>query len=38
MRITRDILLKIARDTAAQRVKVSRRLVCIYLTGSCLTR
>lgn len=37
MRITREILLKIARDTAAQRVKVSRRLVCIYLTGSSLT-
>jgi hypothetical protein len=37
MRITREILLKIARDTAAQRVKISRRLVCIYLTGSCLT-
>ncbi len=37
MRITREILLKIARETAAQRVKVSRRLVCIYLVGSCLT-
>jgi len=37
MRITRDILLKIARDTATQRAKVSRRLVCIYLVGSCLT-
>ncbi len=36
MRITREILLKIARDTAAQRAKVSRRLVCIYLVGSCL--
>jgi hypothetical protein len=36
MRITRDTLLKIARDTAAQRVKVTRRVLCIYLTGSCL--
>ena len=38
MRITRDTLLKIARDTAAQRVRISRRLVCIYLTGSLLQR
>jgi hypothetical protein len=37
MRITREILLKLARDTAAQRARVSRRLVCIYLVGSCLT-
>jgi hypothetical protein len=36
MRITRDTMLKIARDTAAQRVKVTRRVLCIYLTGSCL--
>lgn len=36
MRITRDTLLKIARDTAAQRVRISRRVHCIYLTGSCL--
>jgi hypothetical protein len=36
MRITRETLLKIARDTAAQRVRVSRRIQCIYLTGSCL--
>ncbi len=36
MRITRDTLLKLAQTTAAQRVKVSRRLVCIYLTGSVL--
>lgn len=36
MRLTREALIKIARDTAAQRVKVSRRLVCIYLTGSVL--
>jgi len=37
MRNTRDTLLKLAQPTAAQRVKVSRRLVCIYLTGSVLT-
>lgn len=36
MRLTREALIKIARDTAAQRVKISRRLVCIYLTGSVL--
>ncbi|HEY9074954.1 MAG TPA: hypothetical protein VIO61_00320 [Anaerolineaceae bacterium] len=36
MRITRDILLKIARDTAAQRVRVNRRIICIYLVGSLL--
>jgi hypothetical protein len=36
MRITRETLLKLAQTTAAQRVKVSRRLVCIYLTGSVL--
>ena len=36
MRITRDTLLKIARDTAAERVRVSRRVICIYLTGSCV--
>lgn len=34
MRITRDILLKIARDTAAERVRISRRILCIILTGS----
>ena len=37
MRITRETLLKIARDTAAQRVHTSRRIICIYLTGSLLT-
>jgi len=37
MRITRETLLKIARDTAAERVRISRRLVCIYLTGSLLS-
>lgn len=36
MRITRETLLKIARDTAAQRVRASRRLVSAYLTGSLL--
>jgi hypothetical protein len=36
MRLTRESLIKIARDAAAQRVKISRRLVCIYLTGSVL--
>ncbi len=29
-------LIKIARDTATQRAKVSRRIICIYLTGSVL--
>jgi hypothetical protein len=37
MRITRDTLLKLAQTTAAQRVKISRRLLCIYLTGSVLS-
>jgi hypothetical protein len=37
MRLTRETLLKIARDTAAQRARVSRRIICIYLTGSVLT-
>ena len=37
MRITRDTLLKIARDTAAQRVRTHRRLICVYLTGSLLS-
>jgi hypothetical protein len=36
MRLTRETLIKIARDTAAQRAKVSRRIICIYLTGSAL--
>ncbi|NUM48413.1 MAG: hypothetical protein HUU38_27205 [Anaerolineales bacterium] len=34
MRITRQTLLKIAEDTAAQRVKTHRDLLAIYLTGS----
>lgn len=36
MRLTRETLIKIARDTAQQRVRVSRRIVSIYLTGSVL--
>ena len=36
MRITRETLLKIARDTSAERVRVNRRIVCVYLTGSVL--
>ncbi len=36
MRLTRDTLVKLARDTANQRARVSRRIVCIYLTGSVL--
>lgn len=37
MRITRDSLLKLARDTAAQRARRSRDILCIYLTGSLLS-
>lgn len=37
MRITRDTLLKTARDTAAQRARLSRDILCIYLTGSLIT-
>lgn len=37
MRLTRETLIKIARDTALQRAKVSRRIICIYLTGSVLS-
>jgi hypothetical protein len=37
MRITRESLLKIAQDTAAQRVRVNRRLICIYLSGSLVS-
>ena len=36
MRLTRETLIKIARDAANQRARVSRRIVCIYLTGSVL--
>jgi len=34
MRITRETLFKIARDTAIQRSRADRRITCIYLTGS----
>ncbi|GAP12874.1 hypothetical protein LARV_00614 [Longilinea arvoryzae] len=37
MRITRETLLKTARDTAAQRARASRDILCIYLTGSLTT-
>ncbi|TLN01150.1 hypothetical protein FDZ74_16000, partial [bacterium] len=37
MRITRETLLKIARDTAAQRARTARDILCIYLTGSLTT-
>jgi hypothetical protein len=36
MRLTRETLIRVARETANQRVRVSRRIVCIYLTGSVL--
>lgn len=36
MRITRDLLLKAARDAAAEEVRRDRQVVCIYLTGSLL--
>ena len=36
MRLSRESLIKAARDYAAQRAKVSRRIICIYLTGSVL--
>ncbi|MDR3573217.1 MAG: hypothetical protein P4L50_05125 [Anaerolineaceae bacterium] len=36
MRITRDTLIKAARDNARQHSQADRRLVCIYLTGSLL--
>ena len=37
MRLTRETLIKIARDTAEQRVQISRRIICIYLVGSVLS-
>jgi len=37
MRLTREILIKIARETANQKASVSRRILCIYLTGSVLS-
>jgi hypothetical protein len=36
MRITRDLLHKLARDTAEKYVRRNRSLICIYLTGSLL--
>ncbi len=36
MRITRDLLLKLARDNAEKIVRRNRGLICIYLTGSLL--
>jgi len=36
MRITCDLLFKTARDTAAERARRDRDIVCIYLTGSLL--
>lgn len=36
MRITREALLKIAREAAAQRVRANRDIICVYLTGSLL--
>jgi hypothetical protein len=36
MRITREILLKIIRDTVAQRTRSDRSLLAVYLTGTVL--
>lgn len=36
MRLTREAMIKIARETAAQRARISRRVICAYLTGSVL--
>lgn len=36
MRITRDTLLKIARESVQARVQRNRGIVCVYLTGSLL--
>lgn len=36
MRITRESLMKLAREHAAQRARQDRNLICIYLTGSLL--
>jgi hypothetical protein len=36
MRITRESLLKLARETAQQRAYMTRSLICVYLTGSLL--
>jgi hypothetical protein len=37
MRITKDSLLRLARDMAAIRINEDHSIVCIYLTGSMLT-
>ncbi|MDZ4158456.1 MAG: hypothetical protein U1B80_01585, partial [Anaerolineaceae bacterium] len=36
MRITRELLLKLARTTAANRLLANRSVLCVYLTGSLL--
>jgi hypothetical protein len=36
MRITRDILRKVAANTAAERTRYNRHILCIFLTGSLL--
>lgn len=36
MRITRDTLMKVVRDTVAQRTRVDRGLISVYLCGSLL--
>ena len=36
MRITRETLIKLAQDTTAERVRLNRRIICVYLTGSLL--
>ncbi|KPL80564.1 hypothetical protein ADN00_01595 [Ornatilinea apprima] len=36
MRITRDTLMKLARNAVAERVYRSRDIICVYLTGSML--
>ena len=37
MRITREALLKLARNTVDLRTRLDRHLVCVYLTGSLLS-
>lgn len=36
MRLTRDLLMRLARNTSEQRVRAERSLVCVYLVGSLL--
>ena len=36
MRITRETLLKIARDTVKMRIQKDRSIICVYLVGSLL--